>query len=72
MCKQINNSNLNYSIDPTFSRVNISFILKVRSFGNENDKTSFSKYFTPSVRIKDFNVLIDGKSFFDTPIKIRK
>ena len=72
MCKQTNNSNLNYSTDPTFSRVNISFVLKVRSFGNENDKTSFSKYFTPSVKIKDFNVLIDGKSFFDTPIKIKK
>ena len=24
---------------------------------------------TPSVEIKDFNVLIDGKSFFDVPIK---
>ena len=36
---------------------------------NEDDKTSFSKYFTPSVEIKDFNVLIDGKSFFDVPIK---
>ena len=72
MCKQTNNSNLNYSTDPTFSRVNTSFVLKVRSFGNENDKTSFSKYFTPSVKIKDFNVLIDGKSFFDTPIKIKK
>ena len=29
----------------------------------------FSKYYTPSVEIKDFNELIDGKSFFDTPMK---
>ena len=28
-----------------------------------------SKHYTPSVELKDFNVLIDGKSFFDTPIK---
>ena len=39
----------------------------VLSFGNENDRTSFSRY-VPNVEIKDFNVLIDGKSFFDIPI----
>ena len=32
-------------------------------------KTFFSKYYAPNVQIKDFNVLIDGKSFFDMPIK---
>ena len=30
---------------------------------------SSSKYYTPSVEIKDFNIFIDGKSFFDTPVK---
>ena len=40
----------------------------------ENDTTkyqrdSFSHYYVPNVRIKDFNVLIDGKSFFDLPVK---
>ena len=29
----------------------------------------FSHYYVPNVEIKDFNVLIDGKSFFDTPVK---
>ena len=36
---------------------------------NENNRISFSKYYTPNVEIKDFNVLIDSESFFDTPIK---
>ena len=36
---------------------------------SENDGISFSKYYVPNVQIKDFNVLIDGKSFFDIPIK---
>ena len=31
--------------------------------------TSFSKYYTPSIEIKDFHVLIDGENFFDVPIK---
>ena len=30
---------------------------------------SFSQYYTSNVEIKDFNVLIDGKSFLDLPVK---
>ena len=30
---------------------------------------SFSNYYVPKVKINDFNVLIDGKSFFDLPVK---
>ena len=39
------------------------------SLENEDYRTSFSKYYTPSVEIKDFNVLTDSKSFLDVPIK---
>ena len=30
---------------------------------------SFSHYYVPNVKIKDFNALIDGKNFFDLPVK---
>ena len=66
MNKQTKTNQLNYLIDPTFNKVNRIIVL---SFENEDDKTSFSKYYTPRVEIKDFNVLIDGKSFFDVPVK---
>ena len=66
MTNQTKNNNSNYLIDPTFTKVNRLFIL---SFENENDRTSFSKYYVPNVQIKEFNVLVDGKSFFDMPIK---
>ena len=66
MSNQTNNNSLNYLIDPTFTNVNILFVL---SFENENDRTYFSKYYVPKVEIKDFNVLIDGKSFFEIPVK---
>ena len=66
MTTQTQNNNLNYLIDPKFTKVNRLFVL---SFENENHKASFSKYYVPNVQIKDFNVLIDGKSFFDLPIK---
>ena len=66
MTNQTKNNNLNYLIDPTFTKVNRLFVL---SFESENNRTSFSEYYVPSVQIKDFSVLIDGKSLFDMPIK---
>ena len=66
MAIQPQSNNLNYLIDPTFTKVNRLFVL---SFANENYRTSFSKYYVPNVQIKDFNVLIDGKNVFHTPIK---
>ena len=35
----------------------------------EYHRDSFSNYYLPNVEIKDFKVLIDGKSFFDLPVK---
>ena len=32
-------------------------------------RDSCSHYYLPNVEIKDFTVLIDGKSFFDLPVK---
>ena len=66
MTNQTQNNNLDYLIDSTFTKVSRLFVL---SFENENDRTSFSKYYVPSVQIKDFNVIIDGKKFFDMSIK---
>ena len=66
---QTQNNNLNYLVDPTFTKINRLFVL---SFENEDDRRSFSKYYVPDVQIKDLNVLIDGKSFFEMPIKMKK
>ena len=66
MSNQTKNNNLNYLIDPTFTNVNRLFVL---SFKNLDDRESFSKYYVPKVEIKDFNALIDGKSFFEIPVK---
>ena len=66
MTNQTQNNNVNYLIVPTFTKVNRLLVL---SFENEDDRRSFSKYYVPNVQMKDFNVLVDGKSFFNTPIK---
>ena len=60
------NNNLNILIDPTFTNVNILFVL---AYQNADDRQSFSQFYLPKVLIKDFNVIIDKLAFFDLPIK---
>ena len=55
---------LNYSVDSSFQGVNRPFVL---SFENEADRTSYSTYYLPKIEIKDYNIMIDGKNFFDQP-----
>ena len=66
MSNQNKTYNLNHLIDLTFSNVNRLFVL---SFENEDDRTSYYKYYMPSVEIKDYNVLLDGNAFFELPVK---
>ena len=61
-------------IDTTFTNVNRLFVLSFKNEHGDDDenesvRTSFKKYYVPNVEVKDFNVLIDGKPFFDIPVK---
>ena len=60
------NQNLNYLIEPSFQGVNRLFVL---AFENDAQRTSNKRYYIPNVEIKDYNVMIDGKNFFDQPVK---
>ena len=42
--------------------------LFVLSFENEDDRKSYSNYYLPNVKIKEYNVMIDGRNYFDQPI----
>ena len=59
------NANLNHLIEPSFQGVNRLFVL---AFENDDQRTSNKRYYIPNVEIKDYNVMIDGKNFFDQPI----
>ena len=69
---QPQNNNLNYLIDPTFTNVNRLFVLPFTRDNADDNRDSFSDYYLPNFEIKDFNVLINGKSFFDLPVKKEK
>ena len=60
------NNNLNILIDPTFTNVNLLFVL---AYQNADARQSFSQFYFPKVMIKDFNVIVDELAFFDLPIK---
>ena len=66
MINQTTIKNPNFLIDPTFNNVNRLFVL---AFPNEEDRRSVSKHYTPTVEIKDYNVIIDGEPFYEIPIK---
>ena len=71
---QTRNNNLNYLIYPTFTNINRLFVLLFKNEHGNDDKdesvrTSFSKYYVPKVEMKGVNFLINGKQFYEIPIK---
>ena len=63
------NANLNYLVEPSFQEINRLFVL---AFEGDAQRTSHSGYYLPNVEIKDYNIMINGKNFFDQPIKNNK
>ena len=53
-----------YLIDPTFTNVNRLFVLPFTRFDIRDYRNVFSNYYVTDAEIKDYNVLIDRKSFF--------
>ena len=39
------------------------------SFKDADGQESYKQYYLPTVKIEGYNVMIDGKNFFDQPIK---
>ena len=47
-------------MEPSFQSVNRLFAL---AFENDAQRTSSKRYYLPNTEIKDYNVMIDGKTF---------
>ena len=61
------NQYLDFLIDSSFHRVNRLFVL---SFENEKDRKVHTGHYLPRVEIKDDNVMIDGKTFWISQLKV--
>ena len=60
------NRYLHYLFDSNFQGVDRLFVLP---FENETDREVHTKYYLLTEEIKDYNVVIDGRNFFDQPIR---
>ena len=65
---QVRNRYLYFLIHASFQGVNRLFVL---SFKDENGQESYKQYYLLTVEIKYYNFMIDGRNFFDQPIKKR-
>ena len=63
------NPNLNRLVEPNFQGINRLFIL---AFENDTQRTSSKGYNIPTVELKDYNIVINGKNHFDQPVKDNK
>ena len=66
-----------FPLDASFQGVNRLFVLafdNTNNGANKVERDSHRKYFLPRVNITNYNVLNDGKNFYDQPIndQIRK
>ena len=61
------NRYLNHLINPSFQGVNRLFVLYF-VYQNEDQRKLHLTYYLPKVEIKGYNVVIDGRNFFDQPI----
>ena len=63
---QARNRYVDYLSNALFQGVNRLFVLSTE---DDDGRDSHKQYFLPTVEIKDYNVMTDGRSSFDQPIK---
>ena len=63
---QQQNGHLNFLINLRFHGVNRPFVL---SFENNGGRTSYTRHYLPLVETKDYYFMINGRIFFDQPVK---
>ena len=64
---QVQNRYLDFLIDSSFQGVNRIFVFSMK---DDDGRESHQQYYLSTVEIKDYNVMIDGRSFFDSQLKV--
>ena len=66
--KNYNDEYIRERIDASFQGVNKLFVLPYASGDNITNENSYRKYFLPRLKIKNYNIEIDGRNFYDQSI----
>ena len=62
------NENIRERLDASFQGVNKLFVLVYAHGDNITNENSYRKYFLPRLKIKNYNIEIDGRYFYDQPV----
>ena len=65
-----NANSLKYiNLDPSFQGVNRLFLMAYSRLANQPTRDNRRKYYLPRIVLKKYNVIIDGRNFYDNPIE---
>ena len=57
------------SLDPSFQGVNRFFLMSYNREDGEPTRDDKQRYYLPRIDFKKYNVIIDGRNFYDNPIE---
>ena len=63
------NSPKYFSLDPSFQGVNRLFIMVYNRVDGQPTRNGQRKYYLPRIDLNKYNVIIDGRNFYDNPIE---
>ena len=66
-----NNANIvrYISLDPSFQGVKRLFVMACSRLANQPTRDDRRKYYLPRIDLNEYNVIIDGRNFYDNPIE---
>ena len=66
-----NNANIvkYINLDPSFQDVNRLFVMAYSRLANQPTRDNRRKYYLPRIELNKYNVVIDGRNFYDNPIE---
>ena len=57
------------NLDPSFQGVNRLFVMAYSRESGQPDRNNQKKNYLPRIHLKKYNVIIDGRNFYDNPIQ---
>ena len=59
----------NINLDPSFQGVNRLFVMACNRGDGHPTRNGQQKYYLPRIDLEKYNVIIDGRNFYDNPIE---
>ena len=57
------------NLDPSFQGVNRLFVMSYSRVDGQPTRNGQQKYYLPTIDVNKYNVIIDGRNFYDNPIE---